>query len=65
MKTKTIYLRTCPFCGRKPEIMHDDGTWERYFYVICGNARCKVHPRTMSHLKIETAVRAWNGRAPA
>ena len=50
-------LKPCPFCGRKPELRHDD---DGFSYIVCANDNCYV--RTDGHLNDNAAIKAWNRR---
>ena len=53
-------LKLCPFCGRKPELRHNE---DGFSYIVCANDGCYV--RTDGHLNDEAAIKAWNRRVPA
>ena len=44
-------LKPCPFCGRKPELRHDD---DGFSYIVCANDNCYVNDNA--------AIMAWNRR---
>lgn len=51
-------LKTCPFCGRKPELRHDENGFS---FIVCANDNC--YARTDGCLNEQAAVAAWNRRA--
>ena len=53
-----VTLRKCPFCGGEAKL--EKGLCELDNYVMCLNCRCK----TKLHNTKESAVKAWNRRAP-
>lgn len=50
-------LKSCPFCGRKPELRRDD---DGFSYIVCANDNCYV--RTDGHLNDNATIKAWNRR---
>lgn len=50
-------LKPCPFCGRKPELRHDD---DGFSYIVCANDNCYV--RIDGYLNDNAAIKAWNRR---
>lgn len=55
----TDKLKPCPFCGRIPELRHDD---DGFSYIVCANDNCYV--KTDGYLNDDTAIKAWNTRKP-
>lgn len=56
-ENKTNELKPCPFCGRKPELRHDD---DGFSYIVCANDNCYV--RNDGYLNDNAAIKAWNRR---
>lgn len=50
-------LKPCPFCGRKPELRHDD---DGFSYIVCANDNCYV--RNDRYVNDNAAIKAWNRR---
>lgn len=52
-------LLKCPFCGRMPELRHEEGGFS---FIVCTNDGC--YTKTDGHLNDESAIKAWNTRKP-
>ena len=50
-------LKPCPFCGRKPELRHDD---DGFSYIVCANDNCYVNNNC--YVNDNAAINAWNRR---
>ncbi len=67
-RSSLSYIDGCPFCGAAGILASyvdrdcDDGVGAPQFYVICRSKRCKVTSRTITCVKPEAAIRAWNKR---
>lgn len=55
----TNKLKSCPFCGRRPELEYDD---DGFAYIVCANDGCYV--KTDGHSNADAAIKAWNTRKP-
>lgn len=54
-----IELKPCPFCGESEYVTIQKMLTREYWYVHCGNCRC----RTAQYLDRQEAIEAWNRRA--
>lgn len=52
-------LKTCPFCGSKAILVHDNNG----YCVACCNRKCDVFPVTWYFKTVREAIEAWNRRA--
>jgi Lar family restriction alleviation protein len=53
-------ILTCPFCGKHPHQVLDDGRDSCHIYCYCDAAPAVSRHKTL----FEEAVRSWNQRAP-
>lgn len=61
-----MILKTCPFCGEKPDIYvvntKIDST--AVYIVKCTSAYCDIQPRTNGYVDKQSAINYWNRRYP-
>lgn len=61
------YLRPCPFCGAKVEVIRDfmptayrKGNQKFIYLIECSNDSCVVQPQTGQTNKRKQLIRNWN-----
>ena len=68
MNSAAVKLLPCPFCGGKAELC---GGWADGYHVACDGCECDLGRNSSEgepahdFISAESAIAAWNRRAPA
>lgn len=57
-------LKPCPFCGKTPKNLQEEGVWRHHHKVKCGTVNCYGNPQAARTWGTkEEAEIEWNTRA--